>query len=67
VHQFNGSRSAGSRIELDLGLRTTIASDCCASRDQRGGIISAHVVHDVALAELADRFAVVTHSSKIIG
>jgi nicotinamidase-related amidase len=62
--------SSTARAALDLGLRTTIASDCCASRDlpdRRGGIIPAQVVHDVALAELADRFAVVAHSSEILG
>ena len=47
---------------LDLGYRATIAAEACGSRDLpdgRGGILPAAVVHDVALAELADRFAIV--------
>jgi nicotinamidase-related amidase len=54
--------SSTARAALDLGLRTTIAADCCGTRDLpdgRGGVIAAPMVHDVALAELADRFAII--------
>ncbi|BAL75834.1 cysteine hydrolase family protein [Bradyrhizobium cosmicum] len=55
--------SSTARAALDLGLRTTIAADACATRDLpdgRGGALSARTVHEVALAELSDRFAIVT-------
>jgi hypothetical protein len=41
----------------------TIAADAAATRDlpdPMGGVIAADVLHRAALAELADRFAVVT-------
>jgi len=55
--------SSTARAALDLGLRTTIAADACATRDLpdgRGGALSARTVHEVALAELSDRFAIIT-------
>ncbi|MGL5733643.1 MAG: cysteine hydrolase, partial [Beijerinckiaceae bacterium] len=48
---------------LDHGYRVTIKSQACATRDLpdgRGGIFPAQLVHEVALAELRDRFAIVT-------
>lgn len=54
--------SSTARAALDLGFRTTIDADSCATRDLpdgRGGVIAARTVHDVALAELSDRFAVI--------
>ena len=54
--------SSTARAALDLGYRVTIQADGCATRDLPdgfGGVISAAVVHNVALAELADRFAIV--------
>jgi nicotinamidase-related amidase len=54
--------SATARAALDLGYRTTVIADACATRDLpdgSGGIIDATTVHRVALAELADRFATV--------
>jgi nicotinamidase-related amidase len=54
--------SSTARAALDLGLRTTIDAAACATRDLpdgRGGIIPAATVHDVALAELSDRFALI--------
>jgi hypothetical protein len=47
---------------VDLGYRITIPASCCGTRDLpdgRGGVIPAVTVHDVALAELSDRFAVI--------
>ena len=58
--------SSTARAALDHGYRVTIAADACATRDLPnglGGAISARTVHDVALAELADRFAIVAGDS----
>lgn len=57
--------SSTARAALDLGLRTTIAADACATRDLpdgRGGALSARTIHEVALAELSDRFAIITQA-----
>lgn len=54
--------SSTARVALDLGYRTTIDADSCAARDLpdgRGGTIAAATIHDVALAELSDRFAII--------
>ncbi|MBW8637802.1 cysteine hydrolase [Hoeflea sp. WL0058] len=54
--------SSTARVALDLGYRVTIDARACATRDLpdgRNGVIDAQTVHDVALAELADRFAIV--------
>jgi nicotinamidase-related amidase len=59
--------SSTARAALDLGYRVTIAADACATRDLpdgRGGVIPAQTVHDVALAELSDRFAIIAGASK---
>jgi nicotinamidase-related amidase len=58
--------SSTARAALDLGFRITIAADSCGTRDLpdgRGGTIAAKTVHDVALAELSDRFAVIAHDA----
>jgi len=54
--------SSTARAALDLGYRITVDANSCATRDLpdgRGGSIAAATVHDVALAELSDRFAVI--------
>lgn len=54
--------SATARAALDLGIRTTVVAAATATRDlpdPLGGVIPARTVHGTALAELADRFAVV--------
>lgn len=54
--------SSTARAALDFGFRTTIDAAACATRDLpdgRGGIIPAATVHDVALVELSDRFALI--------
>ena len=54
--------SSTARAGLDLGFRITIDAKSCAARDLpdgRGGAIAAATVHEVALAELSDRFAIV--------
>lgn len=61
--------SSTARAALDLGLRTTIAADACATRDLpdgRGGALSARTIHEVALAELSDRFAIITQCDVLI-
>lgn len=54
--------SSTARAALDLGFRITIDADSCATRDLpdgRGGTIEAATIHEVALAELSDRFAII--------
>jgi nicotinamidase-related amidase len=54
--------SSTARAAVDLGYRVTIAAAACASRELpaiNGGVVSAETVHEVALAELADRFAII--------
>jgi nicotinamidase-related amidase len=54
--------SSTARAALDLGYRVTIDAAACATRDLpdgAGGRVDAEVVHKVALAELADRFAII--------
>ena len=58
--------SSTARAALDLGFQTTIEANACATRDLpdgRGGIISADTLHEVALAELSDRFAMIARGS----
>ena len=60
--------SSTARAALDLGLRVTIDAESCATRDLpdgRGGAIAASVIHEVALAELADRFAIIARDGAI--
>lgn len=59
--------SSTARAALDLGFRITVDASACATRDLpdgNGGVISAAVVHNVALAELSDRFAVVAPDNR---
>ena len=54
--------SATARTALDLGIRATVVAAATATRDipdPFGGVVPAAVVHKTALAELADRFAMV--------
>jgi nicotinamidase-related amidase len=54
--------SSTARAALDLGFRVTIDASACATRDLpdgRGGTIEARIIHDVALVELSDRFAII--------
>jgi len=54
--------SATVRAALDLGYRSTVVADACATRPLptvRGTKIEASNVHEAALAELADAFAIV--------
>ena len=57
--------SATVRSALDHGYATTVIADACATRDLPdglGGTLPAATVHRIALAELADRFAVVVET-----
>ena len=54
--------SATARAALDLGFRTTVVANACATRDLPaidGSTLLADEVHRVALAELADAFSIV--------
>ncbi|NGM22011.1 cysteine hydrolase [Roseomonas stagni] len=61
--------SSTARAALDLGYRVTVPHDACATRalpDALGGApISGAAIHRHALAELADRFAVVVPAASI--
>ena len=60
--------SSTARAALDLGYRTTIDADSCATRDLpdgRGGAIAAAAIHDVVLAELSDRFAIIARGDAL--
>jgi nicotinamidase-related amidase len=57
--------SSTARAAIDHGFRVTVEASSCATRDLPnglGGIIPAATVHEVSLAELADRFAIVARS-----
>ncbi|HEY1722804.1 MAG TPA: cysteine hydrolase family protein [Magnetospirillaceae bacterium] len=56
--------SSTARAALDLGFRAIIDASACGTRDLpdgKGGVLPAAMIHDVALAELADRFAIIAH------
>ncbi|PSC04685.1 cysteine hydrolase [Alsobacter soli] len=61
--------SSTARAALDIGFRVTVAGDACATRDLPdplgGAPLSAADIHRTALAELADRFAVVCRAAQI--
>jgi len=61
--------SSTARAALDLGYRVTVAGDAAATRplpDPMGGpALSGAEIHRIALAELADRFAVVAPVSAL--
>ena len=63
--------SSTARAALDLGYKTTVAADAAATRDlpdpTGGSVIAADVLHRTALAELADRFAIVARVDEIPG
>lgn len=59
--------SSTVRGALDLGYRVTIDASACGTRDLpdgRGGVVSAATLHDIALIELSDRFAIIARSSE---
>ncbi|MCK1394718.1 cysteine hydrolase family protein [Bradyrhizobium sp. 1] len=60
--------SSTARAALDLGFRTTIDADSCATRDLPdgcGGTLDARIIHEVALAELSDRFAIIARGDAL--
>ena len=60
--------SSTARAALDLGYKATVAADASATRDlpdPMDGVIAADALHRAALAELADRFAIVTMVDQI--
>jgi nicotinamidase-related amidase len=57
--------SSTARAAVDLGFGVTIDAAACGTRDLpdgRGGVIPAATLHDVALVELSDRFAVIART-----
>ena len=61
--------SSTARAGLDLGFRITVDADSCATRDLpdgRGGSIAAATIHEVALAELSDRFAIIARGDNAL-
>lgn len=59
--------SSTARAALDLGIRVTICSQSCATRDLpdgEGGVIAADMLHKAALVELSDRFAIIARNHK---
>ncbi len=62
--------SSTARSALDHGCDVTVVADACATRDLPGpngsAPVEADVVHRVALAELADRFATVVTSAQLV-
>lgn len=55
-----------ARAALDLGYRTTIVSNACATRDLPGlseEVIPAELIHKVNLASLADRYSVIAEDA----
>ena len=62
--------SSTARAALDLGYKAVVAADAAATRDlpdPMGGVIGADQLHRAALAELADRFAIVATVNQIPG
>ncbi|MBL4783953.1 MAG: cysteine hydrolase [Cohaesibacteraceae bacterium] len=57
--------STTARSAADHGYRVTIDADCCATRnlpDGVGGEIDANTLHNIALIELSDRFAIIARN-----
>jgi nicotinamidase-related amidase len=62
--------SSTARAALDLGYKAVVVADAAATRDlpdPLGGVVAAEALHRAALAELADRFAIVTTVNRIGG
>ena len=60
--------SSTARAALDLGFRTTVDAESCATRDLPdglGGTLAARTIHEVALAELSDRFAIIARGNAL--
>ena len=54
--------SSTARAAIDLGFRVSIDESSCATRDLpdgKGGTLDAATIHNVALVELSDRFAII--------
>ncbi|HEY7628832.1 MAG TPA: cysteine hydrolase family protein [Ilumatobacteraceae bacterium] len=61
--------SATARAALDAGLAATVVGDACATRPlpsaTTSSVLSADIIHEVALSELADRFAIVGSTAQL--
>ncbi len=61
--------SSTARAALDHGYRVTVPAAACATRDlpaSDGGVLQAADIHRCALAELADRFAIVAQDAAAV-
>ena len=61
--------SSTARVAVDLGYRVTVAASACGTRalpDGRGGVVAAAMIHDVALVELSDRFAIIAPTNDVL-
>ncbi len=61
--------SSTARNALDRGYRSTVVADAVATRDlplPGGGTIAAAQLHETALAELSDRFAIIAPSTSAL-
>jgi nicotinamidase-related amidase len=59
--------SSTARAAIELGYRVTVVADACAARDLpdgQGGLVPGAAIHQVALIELADRFATIVRDSR---
>ena len=63
--------SASARAALDAGLDATVIGDACATRPLpsalSGRAIDASTVHELALTELGDLFALVATTEQLLG
>jgi nicotinamidase-related amidase len=61
--------STTARLSCDLGFKTVVVADACATfdlEDVAGNLIPAQVLHDVGLTELHGEFAVVLPTEAIL-
>jgi len=61
--------STTARLSCDLGFKTVVVRDACATFDLEGldgGTIPAQVLHDTGLAELHGEFAMVLPTEAIL-
>lgn len=64
----HSSISTTVRATKDYGYRCTLVEDACATRDlpNKGGVISAEVVHQTEMAIMADNFATLAQTKDLI-
>lgn len=62
--------SSTARASIDLNISSVVVGDACATKDlpdpTSDDVLAADIVHKVALAEIADRFAAVRNTNDIL-